>query len=187
MTSRKLTNIDIITKDFNKLENYATNYIYKKYIEVNHVSNSNTSKTIETSETSETSETTDLLVDKDSNYKYSRKPNCSLEYKLYRDRIFNKDRKSIIKQDEVLKDDLTKMSLADKEWEKQTNTNTFTRKGTNSYPDIKRCSYIRKHKNKLMRCKNSILNDDEDVCKCHLITPNIYYDMDYELLKKIKT
>jgi hypothetical protein len=174
MTSRELTNIDIITKEFNKLENYATNYIYKKYIEMNPVSNSNTS------------ETTDLLVDKDSNYKYSRKPNCSLEYKLYRDRIFNKDRKSIIKQDEVLKDDLTKMSLADKEWEKQTNTNTFIRKGTNSYPDIKRCSYIRKHKNKLMRCKNSILNDDEDVCKCHLITPNIYYDMYYELLEKIK-
>jgi len=175
-----MNNLDIITKELNKIENYATTYIYKKYIEIN-----SSPEPIAISK-SKNGETKELLEDEDSNYKYSKKPKCSLEYKLYRDKIFNKDRKSIIKQDEVLKDDLTKMSLADKEWEKQSNTNTFTRKGTNSYPDIKRCSYIRKHKHKLMRCKNSIINDDEDVCKCHLITPNIYYDMYSELLEKMK-
>ena len=45
---------------------------------------------------------------------------------------------------------------------------------------------IRNYKNKLIRCKNSIMNKDEDVCKRHSTTPNIYWDNYNKLLESIK-
>ena len=115
-------------------------------------------------------------------FKYSKKPINKEAYKLYKDRIFSKERKNIITQDEVLTKDLENMTMADKEYDK--NPNLFNRKKYNSYPDEKRCTYIRKIKHKLIRCKNSIINDDEDVCSKHEDTPNIYWDMYNDLLEK---
>ena len=40
-----------------------------------------------------------------------------------------------------------------------------------------------KIKHKLIRCKNSIINNDEDVCSLHEITPNIYWDQYNELIE----
>lgn len=156
-----MANLDILVKSLNKLENYSAKYIYKKYIE-NGDDNS--------------------LED---SYKYSKKPVNIEEYKLYLDKVFNKDRKHIIKQSDVLTSDLENMNLADKEYEK--NPETFKKQKYNSHPDIKRCSYIRKHKHKLIRCKNNIINDDEEMCNKHEDTPNIYWDMYSELLEKVST
>jgi len=100
--------------------------------------------------------------------KYIKKGDAKLkddsEYKLYKDKLLNKSRKNIIKQDESLKEDLEKIAIE----------------------DVERCSYIRNYKNKLIRCKNSIMNKDEDVCKRHLTKPNIYWDNYNTLLESIK-
>ena len=99
------------------------------------------------------------------------------------DTIFDKERKHIIKQNDSLTEDLDNISLADDEYE--SDPTKFNRRQNNSYPDIKRCSYIRKHKNKLVRCKNSIIDDDEDMCSRHEDKPNIYWDSYNELVDKI--
>ena len=95
--------------------------------------------------------------------KYIKKGDAKLkddsEYKLYKDKLLNKSRINIINQDDSLKEDLEKIAIEDDE----------------------RCSYIRNYKNKLIRCKNSIMNKDEDVCKKHLTKPNIYWD-NYNIL-----
>jgi hypothetical protein len=172
-----MDNLDLLVKSLNRIENNTLLYIYKKYIEID-----------ETPETPETSETPDPTLPQSqpilsNNLKYSKKPLNKEEYKLFKDRIFDKERKSIITQDEVLKKDLEDMTIADEEYEKK--PNLFNRKKYHSYPDEKRCTYIRKIKHKLMRCKNGILNDDEDVCSKHEDTPNIYWDMYNDLLEKV--
>ena len=83
-----------------------------------------------------------------------------------------------------LKTDLNNMSIADKEYE--TNPKTFKPRQYKSLPDIKRCSFIRKHKNKYKRCLNKTANDDEDVCNIHILSDNIYYDRYNEVLEAIK-
>jgi len=158
--------LDILVKELNKLETYTAKYIYKKYIE-----------TDETPDT--TSEPTSELK-----FKYSKKPNNTGAYKLYLDRIFSKERKHIIKQNDITASDLENMTLADEAYEK--NPNSFHRQKNNSYPDIKRCSYIRKHKHKLVRCKNSIINDEEEMCTKHEESPNMYWTMYVELLEKMQ-
>jgi len=158
------SNLDMLSKQLNKLENYITKYIYKKYIEIDKPGDK---------------------LDEDLNYIYSKKPTNPIEYKLYKDSIFGKHRKCIIKQDEQLKDDLKKMKQADSDYNKK--SLLFKKSKKTGYPDSKRCSYIRKYKNKLIRCKNSIINDDEDICFQHQYSPNIYYDSYTELLKKIDT
>ena len=171
-----MENLDVLEKSLNKLENYSAKYIYKKYIELN-----DTPEPAPISETSTTTETSG----ENFNFKYSKKPNNKEAYKLYLDRIFSKERKHIIKQSDVLADDLENMTLADEEYDK--NPQKFKRQKYNSYPDIKRCSYIRKHKHKLMRCKNSIINSDEDMCSKHEDSLNMYWDMYIELLEKVST
>ena len=166
-----MENLDILEKSLNKLENFTAKYIYKKYIEIDDIP-----EEISTSK----SHTTELST---QNFKYSKKPINSEAYKLYLDIIFSKERKHIIKQSEVLADDLENMTLADEEYNK--NPTQFKRQKYNSYPDIKRCCYIRKHKHKLMRCKNNIINDDDDMCIKHEDSLNIYWDMYVELLEKI--
>jgi hypothetical protein len=166
-------NLDILSKQMNKLENYVTKYIYKKYIEIDTSSYNN----------SDISDSIDSKLESDLNYIYSKKPKHATEYKLYKDTIIEKDRKSIIKQDEVLKDDLKKMKQSNIDYNKK--PLLFKKDKNNSYPDSKRCSYIRKYKNKLLRCKNSIINDDEDICFLHEDSPNIYWDNYIKLLENI--
>ena len=163
-----MDNLDVLVKSLNKLENFTAKYIFNKYIGLN--------ETIDTASTNSTASITDTVQ---NNYKYSKKPINKEEYKLYLDRIFSKERKYIIKQNEVLTKDLENMTFADEEYQK--NPDNFKRQSHNSYPDI------RKHKHKLIRCKNSIINDDEDMCSRHETTPNIYWDMYIELLEKNNT
>jgi hypothetical protein len=172
-----MENLDILEKSLNKLENYAAKYIYKKYIEIDDTPEQETNTEPQTLEPYTTSEI--------QNFKYSKKPINKDAYKLYLDIIFSKERKHIIKQSDVLEEDLENMTLADEEYE--ANPTQFKRQKNNSYPDIKRCSYIRKHKHKLMRCKNGIINDDEDMCSKHEDSLNMYWDMYVELLEKIST
>ena len=170
-----MANLDLLVKSLNKLENYTAKYIYNKYIET----------AIPVSTAPDTHASSDSTEEPEPNttFKYSKKPNNNEDYKLYTDTIFSKDRKHIIKQNDSLSEDLDNISLADDEYEND--PNTFHRQQTNSYPDIKRCSYIRKHKHKLIRCKNSIMNDDEDMCSRHEDKPNIYWDSYNELVEKI--
>lgn len=163
-----MDSLDILVKELNKLENYSAKYIYKKYIERDEPPD----------EPPDTAESTS-----ETKFKYSKKPKNTEAYKLYLDRIFSKERKHIIKQNDTMAKDLENMTLADEEYEK--NPNLFHRQKNNSYPDIKRCSYIRKHKHKLMRCKNSIINDEEEMCTKHEESPNMYWAMYIELLEKM--
>ena len=167
-----MANLELLVKSLNKLENYTAKYIYKKYIET-------AAPSVATSETT----TPESTEDTELTFKYSKKPNNNEDYKVYVDTIFDKERKHIIKQNDSLTEDLDNISLADDEYE--SDPTKFNRRQNNSYPDIKRCSYIRKHKNKLVRCKNSIIDDDEDMCSRHEDKPNIYWDSYNELVDKI--
>ena len=142
-------------------------------------------KTTAAPETAATESKPEATEDPEITFKYSKKPNNVDDYKLYSDTIFDKERKHIIKQNDILTEDLDNMTLADDEYEND--PTKFNRRQNNSYPDIKRCSYIRKNKNKLVRCKNSIINDDEDTCSRHEDKPNIYWDSYNELVDKISS
>ena len=168
-----MDNLAILVKSLNKLENYTAKYIYKKYIET----------VIPPIPDTEDTATPESIEAPTITFKYSKKPNNSEEYKKYTDTIFSKERKHIIKQNDSLTEDLDNMSLADDEYEND--PKSFHRQQNNSYPDIKRCSYIRKHKHKLIRCKNGIINDDEDMCAIHEDTPNMYWDSYNELVEKL--
>ena len=171
------SNIDMLSKQMNKLENYVTKYIYKKYIEID------TSSSTNNINTTDTPDTTDDELEEDLTYIYSKKPKNLIDYKVYKDRVFGKDRKGIIKQEDQLKDDLKKIKQADIAYNKK--PLLFKKCKTNSYPDSKRCTYIRNYKNKLIRCKNNIINDNEDICFKHEDSPNIYWDSYIELLEKL--
>ena len=173
-----MDNLDILVKSLNRLENYTAKYIYKKYIETVDIPILIDTPKKETPD--ENIELEEIIHEK---FKYNSKPKNKEEYKVYKDIIFGKERKNIITQDELLKQDLENMNIADKEYSLK--KSLFNRKNYDSYPDEKRCSYIRKIKHKLIRCKNSIMNDDEDVCCIHEDTPNIYWDMYNEYLEKM--
>lgn len=96
------------------------------------------------------------------------------EYKQFIDNIFGLDRKAIITQDESLNEDLDNMDLADKVFDKA--PEKFKRREYDSLPDVKRCTFIRKHKNKYIRCAMSISDDDSDVCYKHESSVNMYWD-----------
>jgi hypothetical protein len=181
-----MSNLELLVKSLNKLENYTAKYIFKKYIETQEVSTLETATPATASpETAPpgTSVSTEEPDNPDTEFKYSKKPNSNEEYKSYTDKIFSTQRKHIITQNDILEEDLDNIALADDEYEND--PAQFHRRQTNSYPDIKRCSFIRKHKNKLIRCKNSIINDDEDMCSRHEDKPNIYWDSYNELVDKI--
>lgn len=109
---------------------------------------------------------------------------ASETFDKYLDTIFSKDRKAIITQKEYLDMDLENMSVADKDYEM--NPEQFKPNLYDSLPDIKRCSFIRKHKNKYKRCANSIMNKDEDMCYKHIEKPNMYWDRWCEVLEENK-
>ena len=174
-----MANLELLVKSLNKLENYTAKYIYKKYIETAIPETTIPETTTPETTTPESSTPEQLEI----TFKYNKKPNNNEDYKVYVDTIFDKERKHIIKQNDSLTEDLDNISLADDEYE--SDPTKFNRRQNNSYPDIKRCSYIRKHKNKLVRCKNSIIDDDEDMCSRHEDKPNIYWDSYNELVDKI--
>ena len=115
------------------------------------------------------------------------KEDDSISYKEFTDTIFGLERKAIITQDESLNEDLDNMDLADKVFEKA--PEKFKRREYESLPDVKRCTFIRKHKNKYIRCAMSITddgNDDgSDVCYKHESSVNMYWD-NYSRLINVK-
>jgi len=102
-------------------------------------------------------------------------------YKIYLQTIFDLERKTgRILQDDVLKEDLKKMNIADKAY--NINPANFNPKEYESLPDILRCTFIRKNKHRYYRCCNKVINDDSDICKKHENSENIYLDKYNELL-----
>ena len=99
-------------------------------------------------------------------------------------KIISNDRPNIITQKDTLETDLQNMEIADEEYDKD--PKEFKTSQFDSLPDIKRCSFIRKHKNKYKRCSNGILNDDSDMCYKHLDSFNMYWDKWCEILENIR-
>ena len=151
--------MDDLVKSLNRIENYAAKYIFNKYIY-----NANNED------------------DKDEDNK-----DKSITYKEFTDTIFGLERKAIITQDESLNEDLDNMDLADKVFDKD--PEKFKRREYDSLPDIKRCTFIRKHKNKYIRCAMSISDDgnddNSDVCYKHESSINMYWD-NYSRLINVK-
>ena len=157
--------MDELVKSLNRVENYTAKYIFNKYI------------------CNSTNE--DDKDDKDEDNK-----DKSISYKEFTDNIFGLERKAIITQDESLNEDLNNMDLADKVFDKA--PENFKRRDYDSLPDVKRCTFIRKHKNKYIRCAMSITddgndgNDDgNDVCYKHESSVNMYWD-NYSRLVNVK-
>lgn len=146
-----------LLKSFNRLDNYVAKYIYEKYI-----------KNLQTDIQSN-------MVNNDEEYK---------KYKKYINTIFSLERPRIITQKESLETDLSNMEIADEEYDKD--PKEFKTSQFDSLPDIKRCSFIRKHKNKYKRCANGIVNDDSDMCYKHIESKNMYWDKWCKVLEEIK-
>jgi hypothetical protein len=107
------------------------------------------------------------------------------EYKDYMNNIFGLERKGIITQDEILNEDLDNMDIADKVFDKD--PKNFKRREYESLPDVKRCTFIRKHKNKYIRCAMSITDDDDsDVCYKHESSINMYWENYCRLINVIE-
>ncbi len=127
-------------------------------------------------------------------------------YKIYLQKIFDVKRiKFRICQQDIIKEDLKRMSISDIAY--NFNPTNFKPKDYDILPNILRCTYIRKHKNKYYRClnkhiqinntpvKNDTLdetlddneyNEDEDddkLCAIHDNFYNIYLDKYITLIK----
>ena len=166
-TGESTDDLAIILKSLHKLDNYIVKYIYKKYIEK--------------AESAESAESDEF---KPSSYKYSKKPNNQEDYNKYIKSLFNIERPCIITQKVSLETDLDKMAIADEAYDKD--PKKFKLRQFSSLPDIKRCSYIRKYKNKYKRCNINVMNDDSDICYKHINSPNMYWDRYCEVLEEIE-
>lgn len=177
--------LEILTKSFNRLENYVTKYIYKKYIEsITILEEPIENKDIQSNIQSNIhSNIQSNIKSKPIKYKYSAKVNNEDEYNDYLHTIFSQERKSIITQSESLNEDLESMRIADAAYKQ--NPVGFHYKDYNSLPDVKRCSFISKNKNKYKRCGNNIMNDDSDMCYRHIDSLNIYWDRWCEIIEEI--
>lgn len=107
-----------------------------------------------------------------------------LQYREFRKNIFKLKRICfVISQDEIIRDDIKTMNIADKAYDK--NPRDFKCSNFDLPPDVLRCSFIRKHHHRYYRCRNQISNNDSDVCKKHEESENIYYDQYNELCEKL--
>lgn len=190
-----------IAKSFRNIENSIAKYIYKKYIMQQPVQNDENdimeNDVVEDDDTeddvlSEDAEETNTNIEEipnedkniilDNQLKINQTINTKL-YKLYLQKVFDLERHSFrILQEDVLKEDLKNITIADKAYE--LNPNNFNPKEYDSLPDILRCTYIRKYKHRYYRCQNKIINDDHDICKKHENCENIYIDIYNNLLDK---
>ncbi len=181
--------LDDISNSFRSIENSIAKYIYKKYIMYKPPQN------IRESTMNEDTVCEDIegigneeIPNEDKNYildnqlKINQTINTKL-YKLYLQKIFDLERHSFrIIQEDVLKEDLKNITIADKAYER--NPNNFNPKEYESLPNVLRCTYIRKYKHRYYRCQNKIINDDHDICKKHENCENIYIDIYNNLLEK---
>ena len=105
-------------------------------------------------------------------------------YTLFKKNIFTQKRScAVISQEELIRDDLYTMKLADTAYE--CNPKEFRTSNFDIPPDVLRCSFIRKHHHRYIRCKNRISCDDSDVCKKHENNENIYLDAYNDLLETL--
>jgi hypothetical protein len=196
-----------LATDFKSIENSIARYIFKKYImpkpnnqpepiSTNQLSNRDSDSDRDSDmdgdgdiasdmdsdgDYDSGSDVEDVILD-ETNIGVSNKFDNKL-YKLYCQQIFDLERHSFrILQDDVLKEDLKQMSIADKAYE--INPKEYNINDNASLPDILRCTYIRKYKHRYYRCKNKVINDDCDVCKKHENCENIYIDKYNELLEQ---
>ena len=172
-------NLSTILKSFNKLDNYIAKYIYKKYIE--NVAKIGDIEPVDSADSYDSADSADL---KPSQFKYSKKPINQEEYTKYIHTIFSIERPSIITQKESLEKELENIAIADEAYDKD--PKHFKARQFDSLPYIKRCSYIRKHKNKYKRCNINVMNDDTDICYKHIDSPNMYWDRYCEVLEEIE-
>jgi len=176
--------LDILTKSFNRLENYVTKYIYKKYIEqLTILEEPNQILDLNNDDNNDDNNDNDNDTD-NKKYKYSLKVTNTDDYSKYLHTIFSQERKSMITQTESLNEELENMRIADEAYEKD--PEGFHYKDYNSIPDMKRCSFIRKVKNKYKRCGNKIINDDSDMCYMHVDSLNIYWDNWCKIIENVK-
>lgn len=177
--------LENVVSSLNRIENYAAKYIYKKYIE-EEVAAEEVEEEVEEVINSSGDDLEDdpepkIRVYK---YKYNRRPLNRTKYKKYLQRIFNVERKAIITQNESLSDDLKKMSIADEQYSKDPKHFKITE--YESYPDESRCCYIRSHKNKLIRCKNKIGKDEDNLCNLHKDNINMFWNRYQYLVRKME-
>jgi hypothetical protein len=104
-------------------------------------------------------------------------------YNQFLHTIFSLERPAIITQKESLETDLQNMEIADEAYEKD--PKNFKTRQFDSLPDVKRCSFIRKHKNKYKRCANGLLDDDSDMCYKHINSSNMYWDSFCKITEEI--
>jgi hypothetical protein len=192
--------MDILNKDFKKIEMDVARYIFKKYISISITPSSSTSAdsasaddvqseidlelgivpNVEKAASSDTEVNNINNIDERIELGISNKQ----EYKKYLKTIFHSDRKTgVLNQITELKKDLNDMTKADSAYTR--NADKFNPQLYDSLPDVMRCTYIRKHHHRYYRCKNKIANDDSDVCKKHLECENIYYDAYNDLVESI--
>jgi len=150
-----MDDLAINAKSLNSLENAIAKYIYKKYIEPEPNIESNLEPKDQTEE----------------------------KYQKYLTTIFGQKRKWIITQEELICADLKNMSIADDDYRE--NPTEFKPNDYDSLPDVKRCSYIRKFNNKLLRCANGIIHDESDMCYKHEDECNMYLDIYTKLIRKL--
>jgi len=199
--------IEECISDFCKIEKIVAKYIYTKYINVNANANANAnantintnSISIETANTksTQTSIPIPILISAKHNI-YSLKVKNDANYKRYLDTIFQKARVGIITQQASLTNELNNITVADnvlddmiddikqnKPYAKQIITcrSRFMRNSVKSFPDIMRCNFIIKNKNKLHRCGYKIISVNCEYCSLHELMPNMYWDRYCSLLE----
>jgi hypothetical protein len=185
-----------ITKSFRSIENSIAKYIYKKYIMPKPLLNDDQVEetneelaededTHEEQEHEQEQDTTIIeeIVNEDKNVLDKNAIIYTKLYKLYLQKIFDLERHSFrILQEDVFKDDFKNITIVDKAYE--INPDNFNPKEYDSLPDVLRCTYIRKYKNRYYRCQNKIIDNDHDICKKHENCENIYIDKYNELHEK---
>lgn len=187
-------------KSFNRLENYVIKYIYKKYIETHSTPDQELNHDLEHEQEDESQEESEEEQDQEPDqdqeqdqylieeFKYSKKPINNTEYRKYLNKILAKQRKKIITQRELLTLDIQKLNLANTKYNESSSSGTRTKKKVSSgesLPDSKRCTYIRKNKNKLIRCSLIANDETETYCIFHIDKPNMYLEAYQELIRKL--
>ena len=154
-TNETSDDLSNLLKSFTKIDNYVAKYIFEKYIEK-----------------------------KSGNKSGTKGESKNVEaYNQFLHTIFSLERPAIITQKESLETDLQNMEIADEAYEKD--PKNFKTRQYDSLPDVKRCSFIRKHKNKYKRCANGLLDDDSDMCYKHINSSNMYWDSFCKITEEI--
>jgi hypothetical protein len=183
--------IKICIRDVCKIENIVAKYIYKKYINISN----NLADSAENINDDDDDENDAISKQLSAKYIYSLKIKNDANYKKYLNTIFQKGRAGIITQDESLTNELHNIAIADSKLENDMINiknkkqiicvSRFARSTVKSFPDIMRCNFIIKNKNKLRRCGCKLISTNCEYCYLHALMPNIYWDRYCNLLENV--